>query len=81
MKGWARGERYSHREDVPDNPGWTSEEKETVDRMWAEIRELSIAVVDHPHWATVPREEVVAARMELKKQGRPTDEPVSLEAA
>ncbi|MER8098119.1 hypothetical protein [Streptomyces goshikiensis] len=41
MKGWARGERYYHRGDVPDSPGWSDEQKETVDRMWAEIRQLS----------------------------------------
>ncbi|MDJ0386183.1 hypothetical protein [Streptomyces sp. G-G2] len=70
MKGWAGGEGYSHRGDVPDSPGWSQEEQETVDRMWKEIRELSIAVVDHPHWATVSREEVVAARMDLKKRAR-----------
>ncbi|MFD3722118.1 hypothetical protein [Streptomyces sp. NPDC058674] len=71
LAGWARGERFSHRGDVPDSPGWSEEQKETVDRMWAEIRELSIAVVDHPHWATVAREDVVAARMQLKKETRP----------
>ncbi|MFJ7209474.1 hypothetical protein ACIQWR_38835 [Streptomyces sp. NPDC098789] len=69
--GWARGERFSHRGDVPDSPGWSDEQKTTVDRMWAEIRELSIAVVDHRHWATVAREDVVAARMQLKKLTRP----------
>ncbi|WP_329402737.1 hypothetical protein OG523_00865 [Streptomyces virginiae] len=46
--GWKRGERFSHRGDVPDSPGWSVEQKETVDRMWAELRKLSIAVVDHP---------------------------------
>ncbi|MER5570485.1 hypothetical protein ABT083_30500 [Streptomyces goshikiensis] len=71
MKGWVRGERFSHRGDVPDSPGWSEEQKETVDRMRAEIRELSIAVVDHPHWATVARDAVVEARMQLKKQTRP----------
>ncbi|MFF0549665.1 hypothetical protein ACFYUL_11955 [Streptomyces sp. NPDC004311] len=80
MPGWARGERFSHRGDVPDSPGRSEEEKATVDRMWAEIRELAISVADHPHWATVAREEVVSARMELKKQARPED-PAAPEAA
>ncbi|MBT2453007.1 hypothetical protein J7F03_39475 [Streptomyces sp. ISL-43] len=71
LAGWARGEQFSHRGDVPNSPGWSDEQKETVDRMWAEIRELSIAVVDHPHWATVPRDAVVNARMQLKKETRP----------
>lgn len=68
LTGWARGERFSHR---GDGPGWSEEQKETVDRMWAEIRDLSIAVVDHPYWATMAREDMVAARMRLKKQARP----------
>lgn len=66
---WTRGERWSHRGDVPDSPGWNEEQKATADRMRAEIRKLAIAVVDHPHGETVPRDEIVAARMELKKQG------------
>ncbi|WP_405532957.1 hypothetical protein OG592_37200 [Streptomyces avidinii] len=49
--------------------------------MWAEIRELAISVVDHPHWATLEREEVVSARMALKKQARPAGEPGEPEAA
>ncbi|MFD9270995.1 hypothetical protein ACFWB1_26945 [Streptomyces goshikiensis] len=81
MKGWVRGERFSHCGDVPDSPGWSEEEKETVDRMRAEIRELSIAVVDHPHWASVPRETVVSARMQLKKQTRPAPASKVAEAA
>ncbi|MET8751399.1 hypothetical protein ABZW32_15060 [Streptomyces sp. NPDC004667] len=75
MKGWARGERYSHRGDVPDSPGWSEEEKETAARLQRELRELAIAVGDHPHWATVPAETRVSARMDLKKRTRPADEP------
>ncbi|MGW6977439.1 hypothetical protein [Streptomyces sp. NPDC054952] len=71
--GWKRGERFSHRGDVPDSPGWSDEQKKTVDRMWAEILELSIAVAGHPHWASVPREHLVDARMRLKKQTRPAE--------
>lgn len=73
LTGWTRGERFSHRGDVPDSPGWNDEQKEAVDRMWAEIRELSISVVDHPHWATVDRDVLVAARMRLKQQARPVE--------
>ncbi|MBT2546402.1 hypothetical protein J7E99_38515 [Streptomyces sp. ISL-44] len=39
--------------------------------MWQELRDLSTAVVDHPHWGTVAREDIVAARQLLKKQARP----------
>ncbi|MFD3874749.1 hypothetical protein [Streptomyces sp. NPDC058623] len=73
MKGWARGERYSHRGDVPDSPGWSDEQKATVDRMWAEIRELSIKVVDHPHWKSVSADALVESRMRLKRQARPAE--------
>ncbi|MFF4321412.1 hypothetical protein [Streptomyces sp. NPDC001568] len=73
MKGWTRGERYSHRGDVPDSPGWTDEQKATVDRMWAEIRELSIKVVEHPHWKGVSADTLVESRMRLKRQTRPTE--------
>ncbi|WP_445270357.1 hypothetical protein [Streptomyces sp. DSM 41634] len=81
MKGWARGERYSHRGDVPDSPGWSDEQKETVDRMWAEIRQLSIDVVDHPHWKSVPADILVKTRMQLKRQARPAEAPEVAEAA
>ncbi|MFD3546066.1 hypothetical protein ACFWUW_10685 [Streptomyces sp. NPDC058655] len=73
MKGWAHGERYSHRGDVPDSPGWSDEQKETVDRMWAEIRQLSIDVVDHPHWKSIPADILVVSRMRLKREGRPAE--------
>ncbi|MFD5891973.1 hypothetical protein ACFWHQ_39335 [Streptomyces sp. NPDC060334] len=79
--GWTRGERFSHRGDVPDSPGWSDEQKETVDRMWAEIRELSIAVADHAHWATVPRDVLVDARMRLKKQTRPAEPRIEVAEA
>lgn len=81
LKGWTRGERFSHRGDVADSPGWSDEQKEAVDRMWAEIRELSISVVDHPHWATIDRDVLVAARMQLKQQTRPVEADEVAEAA
>ncbi|MGW6691883.1 hypothetical protein [Streptomyces sp. NPDC054961] len=71
MEGWTVGERYSPRGDVAASPGWTQEQKDRVERMWQELRDLAAAVVDHPHWATVAREDVVAARQLLKQQGRP----------
>ncbi|MEU3317142.1 hypothetical protein ABZ743_31310 [Streptomyces sp. NPDC006662] len=84
MTGWVRGERFSHRGDVPDSPGWSEEQKETADRMRAEIRQLAAGVVDHPHWKSVPAETLVASRMQLKRQGRPaeaTENHASAEAA
>ncbi|MEV0987842.1 hypothetical protein [Streptomyces sp. NPDC049949] len=81
MKGWVRGERYSHRGDVPDSPGWSDEQKETVDRMWAELRQLSIDVADHPHWKSVPVEMLVKSRMQLKRQALPPEPGDAFEAA
>ncbi|MFE9847045.1 hypothetical protein [Streptomyces goshikiensis] len=81
MKGCSRGEQHSHRAHVPDSPGWSEEQKETVDRMGAENRQLLIDVVDHPHWKSVPTDTLVASRMQLKRQGRPTEAPETAEAA
>ncbi|MGZ9935801.1 hypothetical protein ACXNSR_38670 [Streptomyces sp. NC-S4] len=41
---------------------------------------MAISVVDHPHWATVAREEAVSAHMQLMKQGHAED-PAESEAA
>ncbi|MBT2446189.1 hypothetical protein J7F03_03610 [Streptomyces sp. ISL-43] len=81
MAGWARGDRFSHRGDVPDSPGWSDDQKETVDRRWADLRELTSAIADHPHWAAVPAEVRVEARMNLKKQARPVEVSDDVEAA
>ncbi|MFD6113952.1 hypothetical protein ACFWG0_28125 [Streptomyces yangpuensis] len=53
MAGWTRGERYSHRGDVPDSPGGSDEQKQRAYEMRAEILELSIAVAGRSYWATV----------------------------
>ncbi|MFJ6054721.1 hypothetical protein [Streptomyces sp. NPDC092307] len=53
---------------MPDSPGWSDEQKETVDRMWAEIRQLSIDVVDHP-------------QLEERPYRHPGEEPHAAEAA
>ncbi|MEW1637578.1 hypothetical protein AB0469_26345 [Streptomyces sp. NPDC093801] len=81
MKGWPRGERFSHRGDVPDSPGWSDEQKATADRMWAEIGRLSVDVSGHPYWKSVPTENLVASRMQLKRQARPAESPEDPEAA
>ncbi|MGW4689683.1 hypothetical protein ACWEPM_32990 [Streptomyces sp. NPDC004244] len=78
LAGWARGERYSHRGDVPDSPGWTEEQKERVAAMEQRLRDLAAAVTLHPYWATVEKEKLVAARMLLKKQTR-SDSPGPVE--
>lgn len=73
MKGWQRGDRWSHRGDVPDSPGWSEEQKQGLEAIRARLRELAGAVVDHPHWQSIEKEKLVAARMLLKKQTRPAE--------
>lgn len=70
---WVRGERFSHQGDVLDSPGWSDEQEDTVDRMWAQIRELSIAVVGHLHWKSLPVGALIESRRQLKRQARPSD--------
>lgn len=41
----------------------------------ARLRELAGAVVDHPHWQSIEKEKLVAARMLLKKQIVPSPTP------
>ncbi|MFD3720059.1 hypothetical protein [Streptomyces sp. NPDC058674] len=60
---------------MPDSPGWSDEHKETVDWMWAEIRQLSIDVGDHPYWKSVPTDIPVKTRMQLKRHARPAEAP------
>ncbi|MFJ8164182.1 hypothetical protein ACIRBY_25095 [Streptomyces sp. NPDC096136] len=60
---------------MPDSPGWSDEEKATVDRLWAEIGQLSVDVGSHLHWTSVPAEILVASRMRLKRQALPAEVP------
>ncbi|MCQ6554632.1 hypothetical protein NPS70_15700 [Streptomyces sp. C10-9-1] len=59
----------------PSSPGWREEERAAVDRLRAECLALSEAVAVHPYWAEVAREDVVAARTELKAATRPGAAP------
>ena len=70
MPGWP-GEEHPHTGVVTggreDSPGYTDEQAAEEKRLWDLVRELSIAVSTHPHWATLPKDEtVVKARMALK---------------
>ncbi|MEU3048162.1 hypothetical protein ABZ705_16890 [Streptomyces sp. NPDC006984] len=55
----------------PPSPGWSEQEKAAVDRLRVECLALSEVVAMHPYWAEVAREDVVAARTELKAATRP----------
>ncbi|MFD0353620.1 hypothetical protein ACFVHW_07705 [Streptomyces sp. NPDC127110] len=66
--GWeAREGVYAHRGDVEPSPGYTEEQRRRKAAFEVRLRRLAAAVVDHGFWATVEREQVVAARMALKR--------------
>ncbi|MEJ8655051.1 hypothetical protein [Streptomyces sp. MS1.AVA.4] len=67
--GWP-GEEHPHTGVVTggreDSPGYTDEQKTEDARLRELLRELSIEVSTHSHWATVEGEARVKARMALK---------------
>ncbi|MFJ3205821.1 hypothetical protein [Streptomyces sp. NPDC086989] len=66
--GWqAREGVYSHRGDVPASPGYTDEQRRRKAAYEQRLRRLASVVSGHPFWSTVEREQVVAARMALKR--------------
>ncbi|MFH9728545.1 hypothetical protein ACH4M4_37210 [Streptomyces sp. NPDC017254] len=49
------------------SPGYTPEQEAEEKRLWDLVRELSVAVATHPHWATLEKGAgLVKARTELK---------------
>ncbi|MFE6977028.1 hypothetical protein [Streptomyces sp. NPDC057682] len=68
MPGWETEKQpySSFRSGKPDSPGYTDEQRATVDQFRAELLRLSEAVATHPYWATLDRGDVVSARMALK---------------
>ncbi|WP_039947743.1 hypothetical protein [Streptomyces sp. NRRL S-118] len=79
MPGWP-GTEHPHTGEVTgsreDSPGWTLEQKESVQRLRSKCTDLSIRVATHPFWATVETERRVQARTELKQATLPTAAPV-----
>ncbi|MGW5003288.1 hypothetical protein ACWEP8_37170 [Streptomyces hydrogenans] len=72
MPGWP-GQKHPYTDEAtagrPDSPGYTPEQVTTEAQLWARIRELSVEVSTHPHWATLDRgPALVDARMALKSQ-------------
>ncbi|MFF4583777.1 hypothetical protein ACFY15_36330 [Streptomyces sp. NPDC001373] len=68
MKGWAASDhRYSHRGNVPDSPGYTTEQKAALARLNRRLLRLATAVVDHTWWKSLEGEDRVKARMALKR--------------
>ncbi|MFB7918124.1 hypothetical protein [Streptomyces sp. NPDC056061] len=72
--GWP-GKEHSHTGEVtggrPPSPGWTDEEKATVDRLRQECLALSEAVNTHPYWGSFTGGDLVKRRMELKSTTQP----------
>ncbi|THA33736.1 hypothetical protein [Streptomyces sp. A1547] len=66
--GWqAREGVYSHRGDVAASPGYTGEQRRRKAAFERRLRQLAAVMSGHPFWSTVEREQVVAARMALKR--------------
>lgn len=68
MPGWESDKQLhsSYRSGKPDSPGYTEEQRATVDRFRAELLRLSIEVSTHSFWDTVDIGDRVNARMALK---------------
>ncbi|MFF1342064.1 hypothetical protein ACFVYT_29945 [Streptomyces sp. NPDC058290] len=58
---------YSHRGDVAASPGYTDEQRKRKAAFERRLRRLAAVVSGDPFWSTVEREQVVAARMALKR--------------
>ncbi|MEV6574884.1 hypothetical protein [Streptomyces sp. NPDC051577] len=68
LEGWqAREGVHSHRGDVAASPGYTAEQKERTAAFERRLRRLAGLVMADSFWATVAREDVVEARMGLKR--------------
>ncbi len=72
--GWP-GKEHSHTGEVTGgrlpSPGWTDEQKATVDRLRQECLTLAETVATHPYWQSLDGENLVKQRMELKAITRP----------
>ncbi|MFE1230289.1 hypothetical protein [Streptomyces sp. NPDC058745] len=70
MDGWP-GDTHPHTGVVTGgrepSPGYSDEQAADEKRLWALVRELSIQVSTHPHWATVDVGDRMQARMDLKQ--------------
>ncbi|MFI8293253.1 hypothetical protein EAO71_31860 [Streptomyces sp. ms191] len=63
------------------SPGYTDEQKAEVGRLMALVRELTVTVSTHPHWATLDAGERMGARMALKGHRAAEAAPVADAAA
>lgn len=74
MKGWP-GSKHPHTGEIiggrEPSPGWSDEQKEAVDRLLQECRELSATVTTHQYWELFQGADVIKERMRLKSEARP----------
>ncbi|MGW3328042.1 hypothetical protein [Streptomyces virginiae] len=72
LPGWTvQGGRYSPRGDVPPSPGYTPEQQLALGWLERWLRRLTGVVMTDAFWQSLERENVVAARMELKRAHEP----------
>ncbi|WP_331757113.1 hypothetical protein OH782_41835 (plasmid) [Streptomyces sp. NBC_01544] len=75
MPGWESDRQLhsNYQSGKPDSPGYSDEQAAKVAEFQARLLELSMTVSTHPYWSTLS-EDVVAARMALKRAHEPTEE-------
>lgn len=73
MPGWEAEKQLhtTYRSSRPASPGYTEEQAAEVERLRSRLVEISATVTVHPFWESVDRENVVAARMALKRAHEP----------
>lgn len=51
----------------PASPGYTPAQRDQVEELQARLLAASVRVSTHPYWASLSGEDLVSARMELKR--------------
>ncbi|MCX5078765.1 hypothetical protein OHA84_37945 (plasmid) [Streptomyces sp. NBC_00513] len=68
LEGWqAREGVYSHRGDVEASPGYTPQQRARKAAFERRLSRLTGLVLTDPFWSTLAREDIVEARMGLKR--------------
>ncbi|WP_328380767.1 hypothetical protein OHB13_38570 (plasmid) [Streptomyces sp. NBC_00440] len=58
---------YRRNHPLPASPGYTPQQREQVSELHARLLEATVRVSTHPYWSSLRGEDLVAARMELKR--------------
>ncbi|MFI9311624.1 hypothetical protein [Streptomyces triculaminicus] len=66
-EGWTDPADRWHPTQRPATPGWSAEEKQSVAALRARELELAAVILDHDWWESLSGQDVVDARMALKR--------------